>query len=82
MGKNYILVNDMGTTGNKAALLDEELQVVASVSKTYETYYPKPNWSTQKISEVYDVVASCVKGVIQKSAIDPRTLPLSHSVIK
>ncbi|ACN17819.1 Xylulose kinase (Xylulokinase) [Desulforapulum autotrophicum HRM2] len=74
MIKHYILVNDMGTTGNKAALLDETLEVVASVSKTYETYYPKPNWSTQKISEVYKVVISCTKEVIEQSGIDPKTI--------
>ena len=72
MGKRYILVNDMGTTGNKALLLDEDLNNVASVSKTYETYYPKPNWSTQKISEVNDVVIQCMKEVIEKSGIDPK----------
>jgi xylulokinase len=74
MGKRYILVNDMGTTGNKAALMDDELNMVASISKTYETYYPKPNWSTQKISEVYEVVAGCVKEVIKKSGVDARDI--------
>lgn len=74
MGKKYILVNDMGTTGNKAALMDEELNMVTSVSKTYETYYPKPNWSTQKMSEVYEVVVKCVKEVIQKSGVDPKDI--------
>jgi xylulokinase len=74
MGKKYILVNDMGTTGNKALLLDEKLNMVASVSKTYETYYPKPNWSTQKISEVNDVVIQCMKEMIDKSGIDPKEI--------
>lgn len=71
MGKRYILVNDMGTTGNKAILLDEELNMISSVSKVYETYYPKPNWSSQKISEVYQVVVESVKELMQESKIDP-----------
>ncbi len=74
MGKKYILVNDMGTTGNKAILLDEELNVVASESEVYETYYPKQNWSSQKISEVYDVVVKSVKELMKKSKIDPKEI--------
>jgi xylulokinase len=74
MRKRYILVNDMGTTGNKALLLDENLNNIASVSETYETYYPKPNWSSQKISEVNAVVIHCMKEVIKKSGIDSKDI--------
>jgi xylulokinase len=74
MKKRYILVNDMGTTGNKALLLDEDLNMISSVSETYETYYPKPNWSTQKISEVNSVVKSCMRKIIAKSKIDPKDI--------
>jgi xylulokinase len=74
MGKKYILVNDMGTTGNKAILMDDELNVVSSVSKTYETYYPEPNWSTQKISEVYDVVVESIRELMTTSGIDPKDI--------
>jgi xylulokinase len=74
MGKKYILVNDMGTTGNKALLLDEDLNNVASVSETYETFYPKPNWSTQKMSEVDAVVIHCMKEVMNKSGVDPKDI--------
>lgn len=70
MSKKYILVNDMGTTGNKAIIIDEELNILASEAKEYTTYYPHLNWSTQKISEVYGTVVECTKKVIANSKIN------------
>ncbi|MBW1672595.1 MAG: FGGY-family carbohydrate kinase [Deltaproteobacteria bacterium] len=74
MAKKYILVNDAGTTGNKAVIVDDELNIVASEGGDYETYYPHLNWATQRISEVYDVVVKNTKGVIEKSKIDPKDI--------
>jgi xylulokinase len=74
MAKKYILVNDAGTTGNKAVIVDDELNTVASEGDDYETYYPHLNWATQRISEVYDVVVKNTKDVMEKSKIDPKDI--------
>ena len=72
--KKYILVNDLGTTGNKAVIVDDQLNIVASEGGHYETYYPHPNWATQRISEVEGVLLKNVKDVIAKSLIDPKEI--------
>src|SRR6056297_3077281 len=74
MSKDYILVHDMGTTGDKAIIVDSELNMLASETKEFTTYYPHLNWSTQKISEVYETVVECTKKVIKKSKIDVKDI--------
>lgn len=74
MSKKYILVHDMGTTGNKAVIVDENLNMIAHECIEFKTYYPHLNWSTQKISEVYQTVVDSTKNVIAKSKIDPNDI--------
>ena len=74
MSKKYVLVNDAGTTGNKAVIVDDELNTVASEGGDYETYYPHLNWATQCIPEVYDVVVKNTRDVIEKSGIDHKDI--------
>jgi xylulokinase len=48
MGR-YILVHDIGTTGDKAVLFDVDKQeIVASTIIEYPTLYPNPLWAEQK----------------------------------
>src|SRR6056297_1893458 len=74
MAEKYIMVHDMGTTGNKAIIVDEELNMVASECIEFQTYYPHLNWSTQKISEVYKTVVDSTRMVLAKSKVDPRDI--------
>lgn len=74
MAGKYIMVHDMGTTGNKAIIVDEELNMVASECIEFQTYYPHLNWSTQKISEVYKTVVDSTRMVLAKSKVDPRDI--------
>ncbi|MCD6195680.1 MAG: xylulokinase [Staphylothermus sp.] len=44
----YVLVHDIGTTGDKAALFDiSSGTIVASVMESYETIYPQTLWAEQ-----------------------------------
>lgn len=45
--KRLILAHDLGTTGNKATLVDAEGKLVASSFQAYPTYYPQPGWAEQ-----------------------------------
>lgn len=74
MTRKYILVNDAGTTGNKAVIVDDKLNIVASEGGDYRTYYPHLNWATQRISEVYDVIVKNTRDVLGKSGIDPKDI--------
>ena len=43
----YILAHDVGTTGNKATLYDEDGALVGSVFLPYDTRYPRAGWAEQ-----------------------------------
>lgn len=57
----YILTCDAGTTGCKTAVFNEDLYEVCSASRTYDTYYPRPNWAEQDMDVIWRAVASCVR---------------------
>lgn len=44
----YLIGIDVGTSGVKALLMDENGEVVKSVTKSYPLYTPRPAWSEQK----------------------------------
>jgi len=70
MSKEYILVHDMGTTADKAIIIDQDLNIIASETREFQSYYPHHNWTTQKISEVYENVVECTKALIRNSNVD------------
>lgn len=77
---NYLMGIDEGTTGCKACLFTELGELVASSSREYRSYYPKPGWVEQNIEEIRDSVFGVCKETIEKSGIDPRQiLGVSHS---
>ena len=51
MAKKYILVHDLGTTGNKAGIVDEKLNLLARGYTAFESFYPHTNWVEQKAEE-------------------------------
>lgn len=71
MAKKYILVHDLGTTGNKAVIVDEKLNLLASGYTPFESYYPHTNWVEQKPEEWWKAVVESTKEALKTSKIDP-----------
>lgn len=69
--EKYILAHDIGTSSDKAVLVDFAGQVVETCSKPYKTYYPNPGWVEQDPNDYWDAVCSTTKGIIKKSCIKP-----------
>ncbi|MEM3714275.1 MAG: FGGY-family carbohydrate kinase [Candidatus Aenigmatarchaeota archaeon] len=67
--KEYILVHDLGTTGNKAVLFDNEGNISASEYIRFETYYPQPLFFEQKPEEWWKAVVNSTKSVLNKAQI-------------
>ena len=44
---SYYIGADLGTSALKLLLVDEDKNIINTVSKTYEVSYPKPGWSEQ-----------------------------------
>jgi xylulokinase len=71
MAKKYILVHDLGTTGDKAVIVDEDLNLLASGYTPLKEYYPHTNWVEQEPEEWWTAVVESTKDAIANSGIDP-----------
>ncbi|NLB54327.1 MAG: carbohydrate kinase [Lentisphaerae bacterium] len=76
----YIVGIDEGTTGCKTCVFDEQGKIVASSSREYPSYYPKPGYVEQDIHEIKNMVFESCREAISKSKVDPANIVgVSHS---
>ena len=71
MAEKFILAHDLGTTGNKASLFDEQGKVYASSLSVYGTEYPRPNWVEQNPEDWWKAVCSSTRQLLHTSGIGP-----------
>lgn len=65
MTKQYILTCDAGTTGCKAALVDETGATCASTVEEYETLYRQPGWAEQDMDRIWQAEVACIRRLVQ-----------------
>ncbi|MFX1573267.1 MAG: FGGY-family carbohydrate kinase [Promethearchaeota archaeon] len=70
MEQKYILTHDLGTSGNKGALFDLKLNLVAQIKEDYPLEYPKPGWAEQNTEDFWKAVKRATQNLIQKSNIN------------
>ena len=70
MGK-YILSHDIGTSSDKAVLVNFQGEVHATFTETYPTFYPNPAWVEQNPEDYWKAVTLTSKAIISKNEIDP-----------
>ena len=70
MGK-YIIAHDMGTSSDKAVLVDFEGKIVATNTAPYPTYYPSPSFVEQDPAEYWEAVCKSTRAVVELSGIKP-----------
>ncbi|MDO6354731.1 xylulokinase [Caloramator sp. CAR-1] len=66
----YFLGIDLGTSSVKIILVDENGDIVASMSKEYDIYFPFPNWAEQNPKEWWDATKEGIRELIEKYNID------------
>lgn len=73
---NYLLGIDIGTSGTKTLLINasKDGEVVASSTKTYPLYTPKPLWAEQEPEDWWQGTIASVREVLQQSGIDPKQI--------
>lgn len=65
----YLLGLDVGTTGCKAVLFNEDGRLIAQSYSEYPLYHPKPSWSEEEPREVWRGIVETIRGVIAKSKV-------------
>ena len=56
MKNGYLVGIDVGTSGTKAIIADETGKVLASATKTYPLYTPRPGWAEQDPADWWQAV--------------------------
>jgi xylulokinase len=73
---NYLLGIDIGTSGTKALLIDanKEGEVVASSTRTYPLYTPKPMWAEQEPEDWWQATVASIRDVLSQSGVNPKQI--------
>ena len=69
--KKYILAHDMGTSSDKAVLVDFAGNIAATSSAPYPTFYPNPAWVEQDPQDYWEAVALTSRTIVRENGIDP-----------
>lgn len=69
MSSKYIIAHDVGTSGDKAIIVDMECNIYASAWEGYKVYYPKANYAEQDPDDLWNAVVNTTKEVMEKSGI-------------
>ncbi|MBR6401201.1 MAG: xylulokinase [Firmicutes bacterium] len=66
----YLLGADIGTSGTKTVLFDENLNEIASSIAEYPMYQPQNGWAEQNPEDWYGAVVQTVKEVVGRSGVN------------
>lgn len=67
----YVLAHDVGTSGDKATLYDEEGALVGSAFASYETLSPRPGWVEQSPHEWWRAVCETTRHLLHDKEVGP-----------
>ncbi|MBM3118161.1 MAG: hypothetical protein FJ006_01165 [Chloroflexi bacterium] len=67
----YIIAHDVGTSGNKAVLVDAEGRVHGKCFEPYQTYYPNPGWAEQEPADWWNAITRTTKLLLQQAGVSP-----------
>lgn len=63
---------DLGTSGTKAVLFDEEGKILSSHTKEYPLYQPQNGWAEQNPWDWHQAAVESIRAVMNKSRIPPQ----------
>jgi xylulokinase len=67
----YVLAHDVGTTGDKATMYDEEGALVSSAFVPYETLYPHAGWAEQRPHDWWQSFCHSNRSLLLESRVGP-----------
>lgn len=70
----YILAHDIGTSSDKAVLVDFRGNVVATKSAPYPTFYPAPAWVEQNPEDYWKAVCETSRGILEQTGISKESI--------
>jgi xylulokinase len=74
MMATYIIAHDVGTSGNKAVLVDTEGGVHGKFFVPYQTYYPKPGWAEQEPADWWNAVTESTRQLLKQTGVASKNI--------
>ncbi len=68
--EKYILSHDIGTSSDKAVLVDYGGRVIATFTEKYPTFYPQPSWVEQDPNDYWKAVVTTTNRILNDNNID------------
>ena len=65
----YLIGLDVGTSGAKALLVDQEGTVVADATATYPLLTPRPGWAEQNPEEWWDASCNAIRATVAEAQV-------------
>lgn len=62
----YLMAHDLGTSGDKATLFDEEGKLIGSSIKEYAVHYFNENWAEQNADDWWNAVCDTTKSLMKR----------------
>lgn len=72
MSKNHLIGIDLGTSGTKTVLFDEQGNSIASAVAEYPMYQPHNGWAEQNPAHWWDACTVTLRQVLAKAGIDAK----------
>ncbi len=69
MNEEYILVNDVGTTGARAVIFDREARVVHESYAEIPQVFPRPGWTEQDPAVIYERCLEVTRDALRETGI-------------
>jgi len=67
---HHILAIDQGTTGTTVAVVDANMNVLATHNQEYPQHYPQPGWVEHDPEEIWASVEDTIAGALSKAGVD------------
>lgn len=69
MERKYVIAHDVGTSSDKAVLIDTKGNIIASSEKEYGFSYPNPGWVEQNPEDYWQAIVESTKSIITTSKV-------------
>jgi len=67
----YIIAHDVGTSRNKAVLVDTDGHIHGKCSESYRVSRPKPDWAEQEPADWWKAVTGTTRVVLEQTGVSP-----------
>jgi glycerol kinase len=74
MGEEYILVNDVGTTGTRAVIFDRQANVIHEAYSEIPQVFPRPGWTEQDPVVLYEKCVGVTRQALREAGVEPERI--------